>query len=136
MKQLSNHYKDVEDPIERYRFALAAYNAGFGHVDDARKLARGEGKDHKQWRTVADYMLKLADRKYYAKTRFGYCRGAEPVEYVRKTDERYTGYSQLVPLQAANADRGRRIGVARGRFTVPDDIERRAQEVAGLFHAG
>ena len=44
--------------------------------------------------------------------------------------------ARLVPLQSANADRGRRIGVAKGRFTVPDDIDRRAQEVADLFQAG
>ena len=44
--------------------------------------------------------------------------------------------ARLVPLQAANADRARRIGVAKGRFTVPDDIDRRAQEVADLFQAG
>ena len=44
--------------------------------------------------------------------------------------------ARLVPLQSANADRGRRIDVAKGRFTVPDDIDRRAQEVADLFQAG
>ena len=99
MQQLSDHYKDVADPIERYRFALAAYNSGFGHVDDARRLARGEGKDAARWREVAAYLLKLADKKVAAKTRFGYCRGSEPVEYVRHIDERYTGYLQLVQLR-------------------------------------
>ena len=44
--------------------------------------------------------------------------------------------ARLVPLQSVNADRGRRIGVAKGRFTVPDDIDRCAQEVADLFQAG
>jgi membrane-bound lytic murein transglycosylase F len=98
MQQLADHYGDVADPIERYRFALAAYNSGFGHVDDARRLARGDHKDAAKWREVAAYLLKLADRKYAAKARFGYCRGSEPVEYVRHIDERYTGYAQLVPL--------------------------------------
>ena len=44
--------------------------------------------------------------------------------------------ARLVPLQAANADRGRRIGVAKGRFKVPDDIDRCSQEVEDLFQAG
>ena len=44
--------------------------------------------------------------------------------------------ARLVPLQAGNADRGRRIGVAKGRVTVPDDIDRRAKKVADLFQAG
>lgn len=99
MQQLADHYGDVADPIERYRFALAAYNSGFGHVDDARRLARADRKDAAKWREVAAYLLKLADRKYAAKARFGYCRGSEPVEYVRHIDERYTGYAQLVPLK-------------------------------------
>ncbi len=99
MQQLSDHYKDVADPIERYRFALAAYNSGFGHVDDARHLSRGDKKDAARWREVAPYLLKLADRKFAQRARFGFCRGSEPVDYVRHIDERYTGYAQLVPLQ-------------------------------------
>lgn len=101
MQQLSDHYKDVADPIERYRFALAAYNSGFGHIDDARHLARAARKDPARWRDVAPYLLKLADRKVARKSRFGFCRGSEPVDYVRHIDERYTGYAQLVPLQNA-----------------------------------
>ena len=99
MQQLSDHYRDVADPIERYRFALAAYNSGFGHVDDARHLTRGDRKDPARWREVAPYLLKLSDRKFAQKARFGFCRGSEPVDYVRHIDERYTGYAQLVPLE-------------------------------------
>ena len=101
MQQLSDHYKDVPDPIERYRFALAAYNTGFGHVDDARHLARGSKKDPTHWREVAPFLLKLSDRAVAKHARFGFCRGSEPVDYVRHIDERYTGYAQLVPLTAA-----------------------------------
>ena len=99
MQQLSDHYRDVADPIERYRFALAAYNSGFGHVDDARHLARGDRKNPAHWSEVAPYLLKLSDRTYARKARFGFCRGSEPVDYVRHIDERYTGYAQLVPLE-------------------------------------
>ena len=97
MQKLQDHYVDVRDDIERYRFALAAYNTGSGHIDDARRLARGDKKDAKKWREVAPYVLRLSQRKYASRTRFGYCRGAEPVDYVRHIDERYAGYAQLVP---------------------------------------
>ena len=100
MKQLMKHYKDIPDDVERYRFAMAAYNTGFGHVDDARKLARRAGDDHKSWRAVAKWLLRLSKREYHRKTRFGFCRGFEPVDYVRHIDERYAGYAQLVPLDA------------------------------------
>ena len=99
MKQLMRHYKDIEDDVERYRFAMAAYNSGFGHVDDARKLARESGEDARQWKTVAQWLLRLSKREVHRKTRFGFCRGFEPVDYVRHIDERYAGYAQLVPLK-------------------------------------
>ncbi len=99
MNQLASHYNDVPDSIERYRFALAAYNSGFGHIDDARHLARVAGKDAAVWKNVAPWLLKLSDRAVAAKVRFGFCRGTEPVEYVRHIDERYAGYAQLVPLK-------------------------------------
>ena len=44
--------------------------------------------------------------------------------------------ARLVPLHAHGASRGRRIGVAKGRFSVPDDIDKSNQEVADLFRAG
>ena len=105
MRQLCEHYGDVLDPVERYRFALAAYNTGFGHVDDARRLARRERKDATRWRQVAPYLLSLSDPRVARRTRFGYCRGSEPVDYVRHIDERYAGYAQLVPLKSEQATR-------------------------------
>lgn len=42
--------------------------------------------------------------------------------------------ARLVPLEAAPA--GPRIGVAKGRFTVPDDIDAHNDEVARLFLGG
>jgi len=41
--------------------------------------------------------------------------------------------ARLVPLQAVGKERARRIGVAKGRFRVPDDIDRGAAELARLF---
>ncbi|MES3012196.1 MAG: prevent-host-death protein [Pseudomonadota bacterium] len=44
--------------------------------------------------------------------------------------------ARLVPLHAADTDRARRIGVAKGRFKVPDDIDCSGPELARLFEAG
>jgi len=95
--QLRKRYKDVADPIERHRFALAAYNTGFGHVDDARRLASATERTPRCGREVAPYLLKLSDPRVARKTRFGHCRGTEPVDYVQDIDERYTAYVQLLP---------------------------------------
>ena len=43
--------------------------------------------------------------------------------------------ARLVPLHATGTDRARRIGVAKGRFKVPDDIDRSGPDLARLFEA-
>ncbi|MDO3386061.1 transporter substrate-binding domain-containing protein [Gilvimarinus sp. SDUM040013] len=78
---------------ERLWFALAAYNAGFGHVQDARRLARQQGWNPDVWfYNVERAMLLLSKKEYYSKARFGYVRGEEPVQYVRNIRDRYRGY--------------------------------------------
>lgn len=42
--------------------------------------------------------------------------------------------AKLVPVEAAPV--GRRIGVAKGKFDVPDDIDQHNEEVARLFLDG
>ena len=81
---------------ERMYFALAAYNAGFGHVKDAQKLATKMGLRADKWfGHVEKAMLLLQQPKYYNKTRFGYCRGSEPVNYVREIQQRYLSYVDI-----------------------------------------
>jgi len=83
----------VEDKIY---FALAAYNAGFGHVRDAQKLAKKMNlRDDKWFDNVEKAMLLLQQPKYYKKTRYGYCRGSEPVNYVREIQQRYLSYVDI-----------------------------------------
>ena len=78
---------------ERTWFALAAYNAGPGHVRDARKLARQLGLSADAWfGHVEQAMLKLSERRYAAAAAHGYVRGIEPVNYVREIRQRYQAY--------------------------------------------
>lgn len=44
--------------------------------------------------------------------------------------------ARLLPLAPAAPDRARRIGVARGRFAVPDDIDAANDDVRRLFECG
>ena len=78
---------------ERTWFALAAYNAGPGHVRDARKLARRLGLEPDLWfGNVETAMLKLAEPEYAKQATYGYVRGSEPVNYVKEIRERYQAY--------------------------------------------
>lgn len=81
---------------ERIWFTLASYNAGYGHVYDARRLASQQGMNPDVWfGNVENAMLLLSHRKHYQKARFGYVRGREPVNYVREIRERYQAYLAL-----------------------------------------
>jgi membrane-bound lytic murein transglycosylase F len=81
---------------ERLWFTLAAYNAGHGHVQDARRLARQKGWDGDRWfGNTEQAMLLLSKNKYARKARYGYVRGIEPVSYVRNIRQRYRAYVQL-----------------------------------------
>jgi membrane-bound lytic murein transglycosylase F len=67
---------------ERMWFALASYNVGFGHVEDARILAEKLGKNPSAWKDVKQVLPLLQKRKYYQQTKYGYARGSEAVQYV------------------------------------------------------
>ena len=82
---------------EQIYFSLAAYNVGFGHVKDAQRLAKNMNLRSDVWfNNVEKAMLLLQHPKYYKKARFGYCRGTEPVNYVREIQQRYLSYVDIV----------------------------------------
>jgi membrane-bound lytic murein transglycosylase F len=83
----------------RVRLALAAYNAGFGHLQDARRLAAELGLDPDKWfRHTEKAMLLLSQPRYYQRSRYGYVRGSETVRYVSEIQNRYDHYVRLVPF--------------------------------------
>ncbi|MEH6450631.1 MAG: membrane-bound lytic murein transglycosylase MltF [Oleispira sp.] len=74
--------KEIHEP-DRTWMALAAYNVGYGHLTDARKLAKKDGGDNSRWMDVMNYLPLLSQKRYYKQTRHGYARGNEPVSYVQ-----------------------------------------------------
>jgi membrane-bound lytic murein transglycosylase F len=67
---------------DRTWFAVAAYNVGYGHIEDARILAQQVGRNPDSWEDVRSVLPLLSQEKWYARTRHGYARGWEPVRYV------------------------------------------------------
>jgi membrane-bound lytic murein transglycosylase F len=88
---------DSNLPIsERLWFTLASYNAGAGHVHDARRLARLKGYDPNRWFDHTEKAMLLLSKKEYArKARFGFVNGREPVNYVRDIRQRFEAYVDL-----------------------------------------
>lgn len=68
---------------DRMWFALATYNVGLGHVEDARIIASQLGKDPNKWADLKETLPLLQKSQYYEKTKYGYARGREPVRYVQ-----------------------------------------------------
>jgi membrane-bound lytic murein transglycosylase F len=81
----------VPEP-DRTWFALAAYNIGYGHVEDARVLAQKAGRDPDSWQDVREFLPLLEQERWYTQTENGYARGWEPVRYV----DNVRGYRDLL----------------------------------------
>ena len=80
---------------DRIWFALASYNIGFGHLNDARIITQRQGGDPDRWVEVKTRLPLLQQKKYYKKTKHGYARGEEPVHYVDNIRRYYDTLSWL-----------------------------------------
>ncbi|HJX72098.1 MAG TPA: transporter substrate-binding domain-containing protein [Bacteroidales bacterium] len=99
IKWLEERFEHVEDRSERIKFVLASYNVGFGHVIDARNLARKDGKNPDIWDDSVDlYLLKKSNPDYYNDpvVKYGYCRGLETYNYVSQILDRYEHYKNII----------------------------------------
>ncbi len=74
---------------DRTWFALAAYNIGLGHLEDARRIAQSQGANPDKWHQVKRYLPLLQKKRFYKNTRYGYARGNEAVTYVENIRRYY-----------------------------------------------
>jgi membrane-bound lytic murein transglycosylase F len=74
--------KGILEP-DRTSFALAAYNIGLGHLEDARVITQRQGGDPNSWQDVAERLPLLQKSSHYKNTRYGYARGVEAATYVK-----------------------------------------------------
>jgi membrane-bound lytic murein transglycosylase F len=69
--------------------ALAAYNIGFGHLEDARILTQKQNGDPDKWLEVKKSLPLLTQKKWYKQTKHGHSKGNRPVEYVENIRSYY-----------------------------------------------
>ena len=81
----------VPEP-DRTWFALASYNVGYGHLEDARIITQRLGGNPDRWPDLMDHLPKLSQSQWHEQTRYGYARGGEPVRYVQNI----RGYHDLL----------------------------------------
>ena len=68
----------IQEP-DRTWMALASYNVGMGHVEDARILAEREDLNPNSWIDVRKTLPLLARSEYYKTVKYGFARGGEAV---------------------------------------------------------
>jgi membrane-bound lytic murein transglycosylase F len=78
----------IKEP-DRIWFALAAYNVGLGHVEDARVITQRQGGNPDLWVDVKQRLPLLRQKRHYKTTRYGYARGNEAVTYVENIRRYY-----------------------------------------------
>ena len=98
IRTLDSHYSFITNRDERINFILAAYNAGAGHVDDARRIAQKYGRNPNVWRGHVDgYVLRMSESKFYndSLSHHGYFRGSETYNYVNDIRARWQQYRSM-----------------------------------------
>jgi membrane-bound lytic murein transglycosylase F len=101
----ARYYRDIKAKLpkriaepDRTWLALAAYNIGIAHLEDARILAQKQKLNPDSWNAVKRTLPLLALPEYYADAKYGYARGGMPVAFV---DRVRAYYDILIAQQSA-----------------------------------
>lgn len=99
LRSLEKQYRYIGDSDERINFVLASYNAGYGHILDAMRLARKYGKDRHVWNSSVDTFLVLKSQpEYYTDT---LCRNGmfkdwkQTLSFVKKVRRHWKRFSGM-----------------------------------------
>jgi membrane-bound lytic murein transglycosylase F len=84
LDKMYQRFSHIEDEYQRMLFSLASYNIGYGHVQDALKIAKKKGLDPNTWQTLKTCLPLLSKAQYIKTAKHGYARGWEPVQYVER----------------------------------------------------
>ncbi|MGB8517080.1 MAG: membrane-bound lytic murein transglycosylase MltF [Gallionella sp.] len=85
---------------DRTWMALAAYNQGNGHLEDARILTQRMGMDADRWVDVRKWMPKLTQPQYFEQLPHGYARGGEAVILVENIRMYYDMIKRVETVKA------------------------------------
>lgn len=98
LKWIEERFQEYNIPDdELVKFVLASYNAGVGHVLDARALAEKYGRDPNKWDDNVEYFL-LNKSKYVNDpvVKYGKFKGVETYRYVSEILDRYQHYQNII----------------------------------------
>jgi membrane-bound lytic murein transglycosylase F len=82
---------------DRTWLALAAYNQGQGHLEDARRIAQARGGNPDSWADVKEALPYLSRGSYAKAMKYGYARGAEALQFAENIRNYYDILLRLEP---------------------------------------
>jgi len=86
----------IDEP-DRTWLALAAYNLGIGHLEDARVLAQRANLNPDKWQDVRQVIAKLAEPESFQSLKHGYARGGEAMQLVDNIRNYYDVLARIEP---------------------------------------
>ena len=93
----------IGEPDRTY-LALAAYNLGIGHLEDARILAQKANLNPDKWQDVRQVLGRLADPDAFASLKHGYARGFEALALVDNIRNYYDILQRMEPRAAQESE--------------------------------
>jgi len=95
--------KRIRDP-DRTLLAMAAYNMGIGHLEDARIITQMRKKNPDSWADVRANLPKLSDPVWHKRVKRGYANGRETAEFVERVSQFAAILERSVPDQVVAKD--------------------------------
>ena len=76
----------IRDP-DRTLLAMAAYNIGIGHLEDARIVTQMRKKNPDRWADVRANLPRLSDPHWHSRVKRGYANGRETAQFVERVSQ-------------------------------------------------
>lgn len=94
--------KRIRDP-DRTWLAMAAYNIGIGHLEDARVVTQMRKKNPDRWADVRANLPRLSDPHWHSRVKHGYANGAETAQFVERVSQ-FAAILESVPERVAQSN--------------------------------
>jgi membrane-bound lytic murein transglycosylase F len=95
--------KRILDP-DRTWLAMAAYNIGIGHLEDARIITQMRKKNPDRWSDVRANLPRLSDPEWHSRVKRGYANGRETAQFVERVSQFAAILESAVPENIVAAE--------------------------------
>jgi membrane-bound lytic murein transglycosylase F len=102
-REMLDRLPDTITGQDRLWMALAAYNVGLYHLEDARIITQTLGGDPNRWSDVKERLPLLSQTKWAARLKYGFARGREPVIFVNRVRSYYDVLARIDDEQRARS---------------------------------